>query len=438
MKDFNLSDWALEHRSFVWFLMLVSLVAGVMAYTRLGREEDPPFTIKTMVVQTAWPGATIKDTLDQVTDRVEKELQQLNGLDYVRSYTTPGSSTVFVQCRDTLKKGEVQPAFYQVRKRLGDIKGQFPEGVQGPFFNDEFGDVYGNIYAFTADGLTHRQLRDYVESIRTDVLQVPDIGKTQLIGTQAETIYLDFSTRKLAGYGIDFQALIKALQAQNAVSASGVVQAGPERVSLRVSWVFRVGSFPARFQPAGQRPILPSGRHRGDQPRLRGSAGAAVPGRRQARDRARHRHAAGGEPAPFRRGPEGAHAPNRGEAAGRRRRPPRLGPAEAGGARGRRLHPGPGRGRDHRARREFRQPRRPGRPRRVGVDPAGPGDCVCGHADHGRDAAADLARRPDHCPRSAGRRCHDHRRDDGGPAGARRHAPQRRDLRVHLDCVSRC
>ena len=238
MKDFNLSDWALGHRSFVWFLMAVSLVAGVMAYSRLGREEDPPFTIKTVVVQTTWPGATIRDTIDQVTDRVEKELQQLNGLDYVRSYTTPGSSTVFVQFRDTLKKSDVQPAFYQVRKRLGDIKGQFPDGVQGPFFNDEFGDVYGNIYAFTADGLTYRQLRDYVEGVRTEVLRVPDIGKTQLIGTQAETIYLDFSTRKLAGYGIDFQALIKALQAQNAVSASGVVQAGPERVSLRVSGSF--------------------------------------------------------------------------------------------------------------------------------------------------------------------------------------------------------
>ncbi|MDP4025276.1 efflux RND transporter permease subunit [Methylobacterium sp. NEAU 140] len=235
---FNLSDWALAHRSLVWFLMGVCLLAGALAYGKLGREEDPPFTIKTVVVQAQWPGATIKDTLDQVTDRIEKELQQLNGLDFVRSYTTPGQATVFVQFRDTLKKAEVQPAFYQVRKRLGDIKGQFPEGVQGPFFNDEFGDVYGNVYAFTADGLSHRQLRDYVEGVRTEILKVPDIGKTQLLGVQNEAIFLDFSTRKLAGYGIDFQALIKALQAQNAVSASGVVQAGPERVSLRVSGAF--------------------------------------------------------------------------------------------------------------------------------------------------------------------------------------------------------
>ncbi|GJE80350.1 efflux RND transporter permease subunit [Methylorubrum thiocyanatum] len=238
MKDFNLSDWALGHRSLVWFLMLVCLVAGVMAYSRLGREEDPPFAIKTMVVQASWPGATIKDTLDQVTDRIEKELQQINALDYVRSYTTPGQATVFVQFRDTTKKEEIQPAFYQVRKRLGDIQHTFPQGVQGPNFNDEFGDVYGNVYAFTADGLTHRQLRDYVEGVRTEVLKVPNIGKTLLMGVQGETIYLDFSTRKLAGYGIDLQALIKALQSQNAVAASGVVQAGPERVSLRVSGQF--------------------------------------------------------------------------------------------------------------------------------------------------------------------------------------------------------
>ncbi len=238
VSDFNLSDWALRHRSMIWFLMGVCLLAGVMAYGRLGREEDPPFTIKTMVVQAMWPGATISETLDQVTDRIEKELQQLNGLDYVRSYTTPGQATVFVQFRDTTKPSEVQPAFYQTRKRLGDIKGQFPAGVQGPFFNDEFGDVYGNIYAFTSDGLSYRQLRDYLERVRTEVLKVPDIGKTQIIGAQDEVIYLDFSSRKLAGYGIDLQALVKALQAQNAVSASGVVQAGPERISLRVSGSF--------------------------------------------------------------------------------------------------------------------------------------------------------------------------------------------------------
>ncbi|MCJ2107729.1 efflux RND transporter permease subunit [Methylobacterium sp. E-041] len=236
--SFNASEWALSHRSFVWFLMAICLVAGTLAYRGLGREEDPPFAIKTMVVQAVWPGATIGDTLEQVTDRIEKELQQVATLDYVRSYTTPGNATVFVQLRDTTKASEIQPSFYQVRKRLGDIQGTFPQGMQGPFFNDEFGDVYGNVYGFTADGLSHRQLRDYVEGVRTEILKVPNIGKTLLLGTQKETIFLDFSTRKLAGYGIDIQSLIKTLQSQNAISPSGVVQAGPERVSVRVSGQF--------------------------------------------------------------------------------------------------------------------------------------------------------------------------------------------------------
>ena len=235
---FNLSEWALEHRSFVWFLMIVSVVAGIMAYRGLGREEDPPFAIKTMVVQAEWPGATVGDTLEQVTDRIEKELQQIDAVDYTKSYTTPGQTTVFVQLKDTTGGQKIKDVFYQVRKHIGDIQSTFPSGIKGPVFNDEFGDVFGNIYAFTADGLSLRQLRDYVERVRTEVLKVPSVGKMQLIGTQDEVIYLDFSTRKVAGLGIDTQSLIKTLQAQNDVAPSGVVQAGPERVSLRVGGQF--------------------------------------------------------------------------------------------------------------------------------------------------------------------------------------------------------
>ncbi len=209
MKSFNLSEWALSHRSFVWFLMVVAIVAGAMSYRKLGREEDPAFAIKTMVVQAVWPGATIGDTLDQVTDRIEKEVQQISAVDYTRSYTTPGQATVFVNLRDTTPPQTIPWLFYQVRKRLGDIKGTFPQGMQGPFFNDEFGDVFGNVYAFTADGLSMRQLRDYVEQVRTRIIKVPSIGKTQIIGAQNEVIYLDFSTRKLAGLGVDVQSLIK-------------------------------------------------------------------------------------------------------------------------------------------------------------------------------------------------------------------------------------
>ncbi len=238
MKSFNLSEWALAHRSFVWFLMVVSVVAGAMAYTKLGREEDPAFAIKTMIVSADWPGATVADTLDQVTDRIEKELQQIDSLDYTKSYTTPGKTTVFVQFKDTTDPRKLPGLFYQVRKHLGDIRGTFPESLKSISFNDEFGDVYGNVYAFTGDGLSMRQLRDYVEGVRSDVLHVKNIGKTMLVGTQDEAIFLDFSTRKLAGLGIDLQAVIKTLQAQNAVAPSGVVQAGSEQVSVRVGGQF--------------------------------------------------------------------------------------------------------------------------------------------------------------------------------------------------------
>lgn len=239
MKRFNLSEWALAHRSFVYFLMAVTLLAGVIAYRKLGREEDPSFAIKTMVVSAEWPGATIADTLDQVTDRIEKELQQVDSLDFTRSYTTPGKTTVFVQFKDTTDPKKLPNLFYQVRKHLSDIRNTFPDTLRGITFNDEFGDVYGNLYAFTADGLSLRQLRDYVEGVRSAVLRVPNIGKTLLVGTQDEAIYLDFSVRKLAGLGLDVQALIKTLQAQNAITPAGVVQAGAEQVSVRVGGQFK-------------------------------------------------------------------------------------------------------------------------------------------------------------------------------------------------------
>ena len=238
MTRFNLSRWALEHRSFVYFLMIVSVIAGVIAYGKLGREEDPSFAIKTMIVSADWPGATVGDTLDQVTDRIEKELQQVDGLDFTRSYTTPGKATVFVQFKDTTDPKKLPGLFYQVRKHIGDIRNTFPDTLKSITFNDEFGDVYGNVYAFTADGLSMRQLRDYVEGVRSAVLRVPNIGKTTLVGTQDESIYLDFSTRKLAGLGLDTAALIKTLQAQNAIAPSGVVQAGAEQVSVRVGGQF--------------------------------------------------------------------------------------------------------------------------------------------------------------------------------------------------------
>ncbi|MCW6058886.1 efflux RND transporter permease subunit [Pseudomonas fragariae (ex Marin et al. 2024)] len=236
--NFNLSEWAIKHQSFVWYLMFVALLMGVFSYMKLGREEDPSFTIKTMIIQTRWPGATVDETLEQVTDRIEKKLEELDSLDYVKSYTRPGESTVFVYLRDTTNAKAIPEIWYQVRKKVDDIRGQFPQGLQGPSFNDEFGDVYGSIYAFTADGFSMRQLRDYVEKVRADIRDVPGLGKVEMIGQQDEVVYLNFSTRKLAALGIDQSQVVQSLQSQNAVTPAGVIEAGPERISVRTSGQF--------------------------------------------------------------------------------------------------------------------------------------------------------------------------------------------------------
>jgi multidrug efflux pump subunit AcrB len=238
VKSFNLSDWALEHRSLVWYFMIVFILAGAFSYLNLGREEDPNFTIKTMVITAQWPGASAEEVTRQVTDRIEKKLQELESLDYTKSETVAGQTTVFVELLPTTKAKDVAPTWLRIRNMIADIKGDFPSGVVGPFFNDRFGDVFGNIYAFTSDGLTQRQLRDLVENARSEVLKVPDVGKVDVIGAQDEAIYLEFSTRQIAALGIDQQSVIQTLQAQNAVTQSGFVDAGPERIALRVSGQF--------------------------------------------------------------------------------------------------------------------------------------------------------------------------------------------------------
>ncbi|WP_158812611.1 efflux RND transporter permease subunit [Methylocapsa sp. S129] len=238
MNSFNLSDWALRHKSLVWYFMLVALIAGVMSYRGLGREEDPAFTIKTMLIQAQWPGASVEDTVNQITDRIEKKLEELDTLDFTRSVTTPGQTTIFVNLKDTTKGPQIPAIWAQIRNMIADIRGQFPDGVVGPFFNDRFGDVYGNVYAFTSDGLSQRQLRDYVEGVRAKILTVPNAGRVDLIGAQDEVIFLEFSTRQIAALGLDQQAVLATLRAQNAISPSGVIQAGPERISVRVSGQF--------------------------------------------------------------------------------------------------------------------------------------------------------------------------------------------------------
>ena len=158
--NFNLTEWAIRHRSLVIYFMLVVVVAGVGSYLRLGRSEDPDFTVKTMVVQVGWPGATVSDTLEQITDRLERKLQETPNLDYLKSYTTAGQATVFVYLKDSTRPAQVPDIWYQVRKKVYDIRNDMPQGIVGPGFNDEFGDTYGIVYGFTADGFTHRELRD--------------------------------------------------------------------------------------------------------------------------------------------------------------------------------------------------------------------------------------------------------------------------------------
>lgn len=239
MSEFNLSAWALKNRSIIVYLMLVMTLAGVIAYFRLGRSEDPTFIIKTMVVQAAWPGASVEDTLKQVTERLERKLQETPKLDYLRSFTSAGRTTIFVNLLGSTTGAEVPDIWYDVRKSIGDIRHTLPEGVVGPGFNDDFGDTFGIIYGFTADGFTHRELRDYVENIRSRLLSVPDISKIEILGAQDEKIFVEFSMKELANLGVDRNALLSALQAQNIVRPAGTIQTGFETLALRVSGAFR-------------------------------------------------------------------------------------------------------------------------------------------------------------------------------------------------------
>lgn len=235
---FNLSEWAVRERSLVIFFMLAVVVAGLFAYTRLGRAEDPSFIIKTMVVQAAWPGAGIEDTLQQVTERLERTLQETPHLDFIRSYTRPGITTIFVNLKGSTTADEVPDVWYHVRKSIGDMAHTLPRGVVGPGFNDEFGDTFGLIYGFTADGFTHRELRDHVEAARSKLLQVPDVAKVELLGEQDEQIFVEFSVRELAALGINRSALVAALRAQNVVQPAGTIQTGDEKLVIDVTGAF--------------------------------------------------------------------------------------------------------------------------------------------------------------------------------------------------------
>ncbi|MGF7206175.1 multidrug efflux pump subunit AcrB [Skermanella aerolata] len=238
MSGFNLSEWSVGNRSLVIFFMIGIVVAGAMAFLKLGRAEDPVFTIRTMVVQAQWPGATLDETLKQVTERLERTLQEVSNLDRLRSYTIPGTTVIFVDLVGSAQGQAVADTWYDVRKKVADMRHTLPAGIVGPGFNDDFGDTFGIIYGFTADGFTHRELRDYVEDVRSRLLLVPDVSKIEILGEQDERIFVDFSTETLAGLGVDPNALIAALQAQNMVRPAGVLRTSEEAISLQVSGAF--------------------------------------------------------------------------------------------------------------------------------------------------------------------------------------------------------
>jgi multidrug efflux pump subunit AcrB len=234
----NLSEWALGKRSLVVFLMILAVVAGTMSFLRLGRGEDPAFTVRTMVVAAVWPGATAEETMKQVTERIERTLQETDHLDRLRSYTVAGQTTIFVELKQSTPPEKVPDIWYQVRKNIGDMRHTLPQGVLGPFLNDDFGDTFGIIYAFTADGFNFRELRDHVEEARSRLLQVPDVSKIEVLGAQDEQIYIEFSMERLAGLRLNLSQIISTLQAQNLVRPAGTMQGEQERVFLRVTGAF--------------------------------------------------------------------------------------------------------------------------------------------------------------------------------------------------------
>jgi multidrug efflux pump len=236
---FNVSEWALKHQTLVLYFMLALSVAGVLSYLKLGQNEDPAFTFKVMVVRTLWPGATAKEVELEVTERLEKKLQEVPWFDFTRSYSKPGESLILITLKDYTPPKEVPDAWYQVRKKISDIRAQLPSGVRGPFFNDEFGDTFGTIYAFTADGYGFAELRDHVENVRRELLQVPDVGKVDVLGEQVEKIWIEMSHKKLATLGIEPIPLFNVLSQQNAMVPAGSFETRSDRLYVRVSGDFK-------------------------------------------------------------------------------------------------------------------------------------------------------------------------------------------------------
>ncbi|NRF46810.1 efflux RND transporter permease subunit [Pseudomonas stutzeri] len=247
---FNLSAWALQNRQIVVYLMLLLALVGALSYSKLGQSEDPPFTFKAMVIQTQWPGATAEEVSRQVTERIEKKLMETGEYERIVSFSRPGESNVTFMARDSMRSKDIPDLWYQIRKKIGDIRHTLPPGVQGPFFNDEFGTTFGNIYALTGEGFDYAILKDYADRIQLQLQRVKNVGKVELIGLQDEKIWIELSNVKLATLGVPLEAVRQALEAQNAVSAAGFVETISDRVQLRVTGSFEtvkeIRDFPIR------------------------------------------------------------------------------------------------------------------------------------------------------------------------------------------------
>lgn len=254
-QGFNLSRWAIEHAALTRYLMVVLMVLGLAAYFQLGQDEDPPFTFRAMVVRAYWPGATAQQVADQVTDKIERTLQEVPYADKIRSYSKPGEAQIIFQLKDSSKPGDVPQTWYTVRKKIGDMRATLPQGVVGPFFNDDFGDVYGVIYALQGDGFTPAELKQQADTVRQELLRVRDVAKVDLFGVQDEKVYIEISQKKLSQMGLDMPSVLAQLSQQNAMESAGAVQTPGDVVQLRVSGALssleEVRALPVRG-PSGQ------------------------------------------------------------------------------------------------------------------------------------------------------------------------------------------
>jgi len=274
VRRFNLSEWALANRPLVLFAMLAFALIGAWSYKHLGQSEDPPFTFKAMVVRTLWPGATAEQVSRQVTEPLEKALMNTGEYEFIRSYSRPGESQIIFMARDSLRSKQIPDLWYQVRKRVGDIRPTLPREIVGPFFNDEFGDTYGNIYALTGKGFDYAVMRDYADRIQLELQRVPDVGKIDLVGLQDEKVWIELSNTRLATLGVSMQQVQQALADQNAVTGTSFFETATDRVQLRVTGQFNdieaIRQFPIR---AGDRTV-----HLGDIAEVkRGFADPASP-----------------------------------------------------------------------------------------------------------------------------------------------------------------